>query len=198
MLFQLSGRGCDSIREPATSRRFVTEICELLTRLDYAIDISCNIKPSEFANHRSHKAFRTVSFISSDSGETVYVGSPKSDRFVRVYRYNPPHPRSHLLRIEFVFRRGMARAAAREYCEQESDAHFLAKLGNTYGWAHPIWQPTVQTDERIATPVLKQSDENTVYWLYKQVLPAMQRLWREGALDVTDFLEKVFEEPQNA
>lgn len=194
MLFQLSGRGCDAIRQPELSRRFVSEIAELLTRFDYAVDVRTDIEPFAFANKRWHKAFRTVSFIKSDTGATAYVGSPKSDRYCRVYRYRPPHPRSDLLRIEFVFRRGMARTAAALYCEQEDDSHFLSKLGNTYGWNHPIWQPRVRTDERINAPSVTRREEDTITWLYKQVAPALARVLATGGIDMADFLEHVYKQ----
>ncbi len=194
LLFDATGRACDRIREPELSRRITMEVAELLTRFDYAVDIHTGTLPSEFVNARLHQAFRSVSFIRSDTGETAYVGSRKSDRFCRVYRYSPPHPRSHLLRIEYVFRRGMARAAAAQYCEQENDALFLSKLGNTYGWGHADYKPDEKTDERVATPSYSQSDEDTIAWLYKQVMPAMRRLIGTGVLDLAHFLERVYEE----
>jgi DNA relaxase NicK len=198
MLFQLSGRGCDAIRDNAVSRRFVGEIAELLTRFDYAVDVSTRTRPVDFANSRSHRAFRTISYIKSDSGSTVYVGSPKSDRFCRVYRYNPPHPRSHLLRIEFVFRRAMARTAAGVYCEQENDTEFLARLGNTYGYAHQDWQPEARSDHRISTPSVDRHTEDTVAWLYKQVAPAMARVMATGGFDMADFLQHVYKQEKKA
>lgn len=191
-LFDASGRACDSIRDPALSRRIVSEIRGLLTRFDYAVDIRTGTLPSEFANTRSHQAFRSVSFIRSDTGETVYVGSRKSDRFARVYRYNPPHPRADLLRVEYVFRRGMAAAAAEQYCEQDNDAHFLARLGNTWGWSHKDWNARSRTDERIEAPTVDRHTEDTIAWLYKQVVPAMARVLRSGGFDMADFLEKVY------
>ena len=192
MLFQLSGRGCDALRNVALSRRFVREVALLLSRFDYAVDIRTKTTPRAFVNVRWHKNFRTLSYIRSDSGETAYVGSTKSDRFVRVYRYREPHPRADLLRIEFVFRRAHARAAAELYCEQENDAKFLAKLGNTYGWKHPDWTPGIQTDERISAPTVDRHTEDTIAWLYKQVAPAMRRVMASGGFDMTDFLSTVY------
>lgn len=192
LLFEATGRACNAINEPATSRRIVSEIAGLLTRLDYACDIETETLPSEFVNARSHRAFRSLSFIRSDTGETAYVGSAKSDRFCRVYRYNPPHPRSHLLRIEFVFRRALARSVAEQYVSQESDAHFAARLGQTWGFSHRDWQPGEQTDERIIVPSVKKHDEDTIAWLYKQVLPAMRRVVATGGFDMADFLERVY------
>lgn len=191
-MFDASGRACEQIREPGLSRRIVSEIYQCLSRFDYAVDISCDTRPTEFVNKRSHKAMRTISFTRSDTGETAYVGSRKSDRFARVYRYSEPHPRSHLLRVEYVFRRGMARAAAEQYCEQENDEAFLSKLGNTYGWAHKVYQPGLKTDEKMTAPIVDRVSEDTVAWLYRSVAPAMRRVMESGAFDMADFLEYVY------
>lgn len=192
VLYELSGRACEGIRGFDAASGFLSPIVERLTRLDIACDLRTDTRPNKFANARSHKGFRSISFIQSDSGETVYVGSPKSDRFCRVYRYNPPHPRSALLRVEFVFRRGLARDAARSLLSAASFAQFVAILGNTYGWSHAEWQPHYQTDERLKVAVVTRGNEDTVRWLYTQVVPAIRRLMAEGALDLTDFLETVY------
>lgn len=192
MLFTATGRACQPLHNPAYARRIVGEVGELVTRFDYAIDFPADTLPSKFANARSHQGFRTVSFIRSDTGETVYVGSRKSDRFARVYRYNPPHPRSHLLRVEFVFRRAMARSTAVQYCAEESDERFCAKLFATWGFNHPITREITPTDERIAAPTVDRHTEDTIAWLYKQVVPALQRVMATGGFDMTDFLEKVY------
>lgn len=192
ILYEVSGRACHGIRRTQDAREFIAPIGERLSRWDYAVDISTGTSPTEFYNHRSHKNFRTVSLIRSDTGETVYCGSAKSDRFCRVYRYSDPHPRAHLLRVEFVFKRGLAKHAAELFCQSEDESHFLAKLGNTYGWKHRDWQVDNPTDERIAAPSTTQKEEDTVAWMYRQVAPAMRRLVKVGALDMTDFLQFIY------
>lgn len=192
ILVEASGRACDAIREPELSRTIVSSLLESITRMDYAVDIRTGTVPSEFVNARGHKAFRTLSYIQSDTGTTAYVGSPKSDRFARVYRYNPPHPRSELLRVEFVFRRGMARAAATQYCQQNSNRNFLSRLGNTWGWKHRDWQPDEQSNEKLEVPSVDRKTEDTIAWLYKQVAPAMRRVLQSGGFDMADFLERVY------
>jgi len=192
LCFDATGRACERIREQELSRRIVSEIFALLSRFDYALDIPCDTLPSKFANTRNHQGFRTISFVRSDTGETVYVGSRKSDRYCRVYRYNPPHPRSHLLRVEYVFRRGMARAAAEQYCKSPSIEHFHASLGSTWGWQHRVYNPNVTSDERVAVPTVSKHTEDTIAWLYKQVAPAMARVLQSGGFDMADFLEKVY------
>jgi len=192
LLFTLTGRACDPIRDEASSRCFVREIASLLTRFDYAIDFRSDVLPSEFVNARSHKAFRTISYINSDTGQTCYVGSRKSDRFCRVYRYRKPHPRAHLLRVEYVFRRSMARAAAEQYLQETDLNRFHAKLFNTYGFNHEITRSAVSVEERINAPTVDRHTEDTIAWLYKQVVPALQRVIASGGFDMTDFLEKVY------
>ncbi|HSJ39399.1 MAG TPA: replication initiation factor domain-containing protein, partial [Planococcus sp. (in: firmicutes)] len=163
-------------------------ISEGITRLDFASDVRTTTLPSSFVNARKHKGFRSLSFIQSATGETCYVGSPKSDRFARVYRYNKPHPRSELLRMECVFRRGLAREAARQLGEAGSFERFATQLGNTWGWGHPDWKPQVIDNTKLTTPKVERADENTVHWLYTQVAPALARLWREGAIDLDEFI----------
>lgn len=191
VLYELSGRACEGLRTGDAARSFLAPIVDRITRLDYAVDIRTETRPAVFANARSHQGFRSLSFIQSATGETVYVGSPKSDRFCRVYRYNPPHPRSALLRVEFVFRRQLAKDAARALLSAPNDETFVAQLGNTYGWTHPIWKPGEQTNERLKASIITRADEDTVSWLYKQVAPAMRRLIDQEALDLTAFLEFV-------
>lgn len=194
ILFEITGRGCDAIREPELSRRFVGEIAELLTRFDYAVDIRADTLPGDFVNARSHQGFRSLSYIRSDKGTTAYVGSPKSDRFGRVYRYNPPHPRADLLRVEYVFRRALARAAATQYCQQESDADFHEKLAQTWGFNHPVYDTGVDSDERISVPSVSQHDEDTIAWLYKQVAPAVRRVLAAGGFDMAHWLEMIYQQ----
>lgn len=191
VLYELSGRACEGLRSHSAACAFVSPIIERVTRIDYAVDVRCATRPTVFCNARSHKGFRSLSYIQSDTGETVYVGSPKSDRFCRVYRYNPPHPRAELLRIEFVFRRGLAKAAAQSLFDAQSDEVFAATLGNTYGWIHPVWKPAVQTDERLRAPIVTRHSDETVTWLYKQCAPALARKLKEEALNLPDFLEYV-------
>lgn len=198
VLYELAGRACEGLRDHQSAVAFLSPILERITRLDYAIDVRTITRPALFSNARNHKGFRSLSYIQSDTGETAYVGSPKSDRFCRVYRYNPPHPRSDLLRIEFVFRRGLARDAAKSLCLAQSAESFTAALGNTYGWNHQDWQPGLTTDERLRVPVVTRGNEDTVAWLYKQVAPAMKRLIQEEAFDLSAFLEFVFGNEENS
>lgn len=192
LLYELSGKGCEPLRKDDLGPRIVGGIADSTTRIDFAVDITTGTSPSVFANKRSHERFRSIAYIKSHTGETVYIGSPKSDRFCRIYRYRSPNPRAHLLRVEYVFRRKLAKAAAQSYAGSDNLSAFCSKLGNTFGFVHPDWQPGSSTTERLSHPIVERHDADTISWLYKQVAPAMRRLMASGALDMTDYLEYVY------
>lgn len=192
LLFELTGRGCEGLRDGELAASILGVLGDSITRFDYAVDVRTGVLPHEFVDRRMHRVFRSISDIRSDTGQTVYVGSPKSDRFARVYRYAPPHPRARLLRIEHVFRRGMARAAVREFINAGGGQKFEAQLGNTWGWAHPVWQPSTRSDEKIRAPIVSREHEDTVLWLYKQVAPALRKVHDAGAIDLEDWWKVVF------
>ena len=196
ILYEFSGRGCDGMDDYAATSRLLSRVAERITRLDYAVDVRTGALPSDVSNACDTGHFRSISQIKSDTGETVYLGSPKSDRFSRIYRYNPPHPRHELIRLEFVFRRALAKSASQHYVNAGSWASFTALCGNTWGITHPIWQPEVETDERLTTESRSKASDKTVHWLYKQVAPALRRLIREDAISIADFLEHVYNNGQ--
>jgi len=111
----------------------------------------------------------------------------------RIYRYNPPHPRSELLRVEFVFRRGLAKDTCRAIVETGDFGDVVARLGNTYGFTHPDWQPPMKTDEKMRVPIVKRETEGTIRWLYSQVAPAIRRCLQDGSLDMQHYIDWVYD-----
>lgn len=191
-LIEASGRGCDAIHEPTLSRYVVGALASRVSRFDYAVDARCGLLPVEFTREPKHNKFRAKSVINSDTGQTVYVGSPRSDRFARVYRYNPPHPRSELLRVEFVFRRGLAKSASERFAKSKSEKDFIGSCFATWGFRAERLGHTVLEAETIRTPERSQHEGKTVTWLYRQVAPAVRRLIDDDALNVADWLEYVY------
>jgi len=119
--------------------------------------------------------------MNSDTGETCYIGSKQSERFARVYRYFPPHPRAHLLRVEMVFRRDYAKQVAATLVEHGVSS--VAKsAGKVFGWAHPIWDvdSAVEVDISVTSP--EKNAGKTVSWLVRSVAPAIQRLIADGTI----------------
>jgi len=192
ILCEISGKGCDGLRDEAVARAMLGEIHGRCTRLDYAVDIRTRVLPVDFASRRDAGRFRSFSLIDTGSGQTVYLGSPRSDRFARVYRYHHPHPRHQLLRAEFVFRRDLAKVACEALADKESAAAFTDQCGNVFGLRHSAWKPSVLTNEKLPTAERSKSDSQTLNWLYVQVAPALRRLMREDAINMTDWLEFVY------
>lgn len=192
ILYELSGRGCDRLGSIDNARTYIGGFVERTSRLDIACDMDSPTRPITFTDKRNPTHFKSKSVIESKSGETVYIGSPKSHRYCRVYRYNHPHPRHKLLRAEFVFRKRLARAAARDFVETKETDRYVAELGNTFGFAHPDWQPKSTTMSKLSVPHVSRKDEDTIAWVYASVVPALKRLVKDGAIDMAEFLSAEF------
>jgi len=110
---ELPGQACTWAREVAVFERLVKMTADRASRIDAAIDIVTATTPEQFvaAGHAARFS-DSLGNIKSKTGDTYYVGSRKSDRCARVYRYAPPHPRSHLLRIEAEYKGASARILA--------------------------------------------------------------------------------------
>lgn len=178
---EISGMGCERLHRQSNLWAVVDRAVQSakITRFDHATDILTPTAPKAFALKRSNNAHKTYSHAVSESGETYYVGSRKSDRFCRVYRYNPPHPRSDLLRIEHVFRRAYAHSVAKDWLKIGDD-EFAARAGKIYGWEHETWTPDTETKLSYTRP--SRGNVNTILWLYSSVAPAVAKLVTSGEL----------------
>lgn len=192
LLTEITGRGCDVLRDEALARRIVSQLGGRLTRLDYAVDVCTDVSVGEFTSQRSNNRFTAISNIQSRSGETSYVGSPRSDRFCRIYRYAYPHPRHKLLRAEFVFRRKLAKCAAQDYAAEETRLAFANRCANTFGLDFGGFNPAIENDTKLSTPERSEHEGKTVSWLYSQVAPAVKRCLDQDALNLTDWLEHIY------
>lgn len=190
VLIEFSGRGCEALRQAGRFDGALAGACSRLTRLDLAVDINPGCDPRAFVKEHNPTRFSANSTFISNTGITCYVGSPKSDRFARVYRYKPPLPRSDTMRAEHVFRRDWARRvgalilakglpAAAQYC------------GQVWGWTHTAWD-VQESDQLIkVSRELATRHPNQVLWLLSQVFPAMRRMEKEGIIeDLRAFLEE--------
>jgi DNA relaxase NicK len=192
VLVEITGTGCGSIYAAGMMSQVLRDASERLTRLDVATDILTEIEPQEFASARSAARNKSHSEFTSGSGSTNYVGSRKSDRYARLYRYFPPHPRSHLLRCEVVLKGKQAQAGALLVLEQ-GVLMLAAQLGNVFGWKHECWQPDVETDEKLAAWRPERRNGSTVAWVYNQCLPAIARLLIDGTLTGDDLNTRLIE-----
>lgn len=182
VLFELSGRSCELLRNADLDLGLIAENSARLTRLDIAFDILTEDRPAVFVATLPSGRVKTRASLTSATGDTEYLGSQKSDRFARVYRYNPPHPRSHLLRVEVVLRREQARVFAAAVATDGFENACLS-VAALYPFDSPLWDFVNEDTAALAAWRPDRRSGGTVRWLMVQVLPAAQRLVDEGNLD---------------
>ncbi len=188
ILIEISGGGLEKIQRKNLLLKWLEAVRPRVTRLDVACDMPVQYTPADFVAAGYSARFASSGHLISETGETFYVGSQKSDRFARVYRYNPPHPRSHLLRCEYVFRKEQARLVAQEILDKGLVAT-SASAGVSFGWKHPAWQPDLQTTDRLPSWRPDRHKAGTVNWIIEQCFPALANLVKVGEIeDLSDFL----------
>jgi len=189
---EISGQGCEGLLARSLLAEILIRISERVTRIDIATDIETAVKPPDFVAETNHERMRASGYQKSETGETCYVGSQKSDRYARVYRYAPPHPRENLLRIEHVFRRDYAKAVAK-VC-MEGDISAVAKAaGLAFGWSHAAWSLQDAPHMDISVVKAERAAGKTVYWLLKSCAPAFKRLCKDGTIrDPEAFIREYF------
>jgi len=189
---EISGQGCEWLISIQQLLPVLDIVRDRVTRIDIASDIETVTRPVTFVGHVAHERMRASGYQNSESGETCYVGSQKSDRYARVYRYNPPHPRAHLLRIEHVFRRDYAKKVAAELLNASVEA-IAASSGLAFGWAHDDWQVGEDQSPDISIIHEKRATGKTVYWLIDSCASAFKRLCADGTIkDPEAFLREHF------
>lgn len=186
-----SGEGCKCLRQARKTQEVLSATCSDITRLDLSADIRTATTPFKFCSQRDKKAHKNGAQMYSDQGLTQYVGSWSSDRFARVYRYNPPHERQDFLRCEHVFKGKQAKVLAAKLVSN-APAAIIAAVGEIYGWAHPDWEHArrlTQTPEEVVWYKEERHPSKTLKWLEETCAPALVKLVRTGEIaDVNDWL----------
>ncbi len=177
-LVEVSGEGCELLHAVDMIRIVIAAFKTRITRIDHATDIETDTTPAAFVETVRRKP-KTKSHIISETGETVYIGSMKSPRYARVYRYAPPHPRAAWLRCEHVFRHHDALEFAKLWLEFGDDK-MAASCGVTFGWQHPDWTPDSNLKIKAWRPERKGNKVQS--WLTKQVGPAISKALQENRL----------------
>lgn len=189
---EISGQGCEMLIDMDLMQNVLQACAERVTRIDIACDIETSVMPSEFVKQVSHERMRTSGQVISDTGETCYVGSQKSERYARVYRYNAPHPRSHLLRVEHVFRKDYAKKISSVLLNSTLES-IAASAGLAFGWAHDIWKTDNVSNDDISVVHERGTTGKTVFWLIHSCASAFKRLCDDGTIqDPEKFLRDYF------
>ena len=180
VLIEIQGKGCSLLETDGELLRIATHFVDSVSRLDLAIDFS-GMSIGEFVESMSNGRFKSSAHMKSESGETAYIGARKSDRYTRVYMYNEPHPRANEPRCEFVMRKHYAKQAVR-YWAQYGKMDLAQMCNNTYKF-EALPEMSKMT-EKLPSIKRDKSNDKRVHWLIKQVAPAVQKLLREGEIDV--------------
>jgi hypothetical protein len=187
-----SGKGCDFLERHDALDSLLHVVGDWATRVDVAVDIETDLHPFAFALAREAGRFKSYSELQSPSGATSYVGSMSSERYARVYRYSPPHPRAHLLRAEHVFRKDAARKVIAAYL-YEGIASVVAGCWRDFGWYMelPLEEDVAPADLSPFRPERNQG--KTLRWLITVVAPSFKKLCAEGVVpDPVEFLREYF------
>ena len=191
VLIECSGTGCAWLNEIGALNDTQRRIEKAVTRVDVAVDMVSTATPTQFTEQRQGKRFRATSTIKSSSGETIYLGSRKSEKYARVYRYAEPHPRANLLRAEHVFRKDAAKRLLHDL-NNSTLQDITASIGEMYGWLHADWQPDGEPIE-LSTYRAERPEGKTIAWLISQCGPAFRKCVDSGAIENPEgFLREYF------
>jgi len=187
-LIEITGRGCSLLDEQGNLYRVLAIVTNRLTRLDIACDMLTGTRPEIFANKRDMGRFKSMEHKKTQSGETFYVGSRKSNRFARVYRYEPPHDRCMFLRCEFETHAKDARNTAIALLGNGIESVVKA-LGEAFGWTHGDWQPDTIDRAELKAWRPERGKGKTLFWLNNTIAPLLAKLHQEGTLDVNEWIK---------
>jgi len=188
-LIEVTGRGCERLIAFEYMGAMVEATQTRVTRIDIACDMLTETRPTAFCEQRDTGRFKSHGIQVSESGETIYIGSRTSNRYARVYRYNPPHERAHLLRVEYVIKAEDAKLMATALLT-ENLASISAALGVRFGWQHPDWQPDAQDEIELKAWRPERREGKTLFWLSDTIAPLLVRLHQQGITDVRAWFER--------
>lgn len=194
-LIEVSGKGMLAIRQHALETALLNVCLPRVTRIDIATDIDTDIRPIEFVQQRDKKRSKSDGHYNSRDGQTEYVGSRQSERCARVYRYAPPHPRAHLLRVEHECKGDTAKVVVAGVLSQGVET-VQRDLGFRMGWLHPTWEPDQQVKATYALPAKHRENAKTELWLRTQAATSFAKLVKNGTIDNPEaWLREVFLSP---
>lgn len=189
-LVEISGKGCDYVDQIGHGVELLEAVKHRATRIDIAADMLTDVDPLTFTAKREEGRFKSHSEATSESGTTAYIGSRTSNRYARVYRYNDPHPRAHLLRSEFVLKAQDAKLTIAAILNDGLLA-VAKKLGEQFGWLHDAWNVDEANETELKAYRPERREGKTLFWLHDTIAPLLARLHLEGQLDMSEFFSVV-------
>lgn len=179
VLLECSGKGCQELQKIGLLTDLIAATKDRATRVDIAHDIKTAIRPMQVFDDGYSPKFKSATTIVSPTGETFYLGSPKSEKRVRVYVYNQPHERAGILRFEYIFRKHSAKTIALQI-EQFQLEEIAQSCIATYGWRSEFLKQ--EQVPGLANVRAERGNAKTMRWLLIQVAPAIRRLIEEDVI----------------
>lgn len=179
ILCQISGQGCARLRMLDMFMPVLSYVYDRVSRIDVAIDVETDAPiPSLYTTTKRQ------SYINSKSGQTFYVGSMKSKKYARVYRYAAGHARAAFVRFECVYRRNFAAAAAEAVLRRGIERAAIDMIASNKIIVCDALSAALGGGERLrVAPPVNNGAESTVRWLREAVAPAFRRMVDEGLIE---------------
>lgn len=194
MLIEHTGQGCRELEERGRLMDVITVWYPRLTRLDIATDILAPTRPLDFVKRRGEGKTTSEAHRLTRDGETWYLGSQQSDRFVKVYRYDKKHPRKEWLRIEYTYRAQQAKLVGKMLLDRSIE-EIAVLSGKRYKWKHPVWKREKSpVDGEIKAWRPERGNNTTANWIYSQCVPAIVRLIKAGDLNYDELKARIEKE----
>lgn len=170
-----------------------------VTRLDLAIDVfDTPIDPIALAQSERVKeapgSARKWSFVKGDDGGcTAYIGSRKSERFLRIYDKAAEQKLEgkNWTRFELELKSDAARAAALQMgylTDKERGLYIQGLIKAMFNPNDPIFQE-IMTSDPVILKTVKDTEDNTLDWLLNTVAKTIAKtMQRRADLDVWGML----------
>lgn len=187
---EISGQACDSIRGFTTLEKIFQAEDIRLSRVDLACDYETDLSVDLIIGKGYKATFKSRADWRTEDGDTTYIGSRKSERMLRVYRYHKPHPRSHLLRCEVELKGDAAKAIGRRIIasgETQACADALA----IFDLQHELIRESIPTASPLRAAGSDKAKKGTARWFLKQVKPALLKAHKNGEFDVRGLLAQI-------
>lgn len=197
VLVEFTGSGCNWLRNAGLLLALMGKVQSRVTRIDIAIDLIGDLTPDVVVASLGNKRIKSRGEQITQSGHTIYIGSRKSDKFCRVYRYNEPMPRSDRCRVEYELKRSQAKTAC-EYILANGIATAADSMSAYYKWELEEMQPEYEFISPMPTEYIERSDAKTMHWLITQCAPAFKKLVEKGAIGHPEQFFKMYFMPENA
>lgn len=203
----MTGDDCHYWRTHMTDEKLIQAVSNYahnLTRIDYAFDlynVDFNVR-DELKRVADGGLFHTRSkvslFDSYDEGATVYVGSKKSDSFVRIYDKGSEQgsPEMNWMRIEIQLRRRQAKQFLHDAIAGELSKVARGYLIRKFGIADADWWAEfIKSDEVIQPSPLGRPQSAYMNWLWTTVLPSVVKKSRDISYskEIAAFVDELYD-----